>query len=372
MLVHLLAAGRVETAGARSRSRKTTCAVTAVPPSVPPVDIRPLDPDGDAALRAWHVTYQASTTHERPYATPWMLEEVRAQLTSDRPGEKAYAFAGVVDGRVVTAGMVELPLKDNLSKAWVQVDTLPELRRCGYGGAMLEHLTEFARDRDRTVLLAEAAYPFDAPAHGGDHPHAVFLRHHGFSFGLGDVQRALDLPADTVVLRGLVEESEPFHTSYGFRQFRGPVPEDIVEAFGELIGQLVVEAPMGEIELEPEVLDVERIRADEAMFAQSGRTKYTTVAVAADGDLAGYTELVVPAHDPGRVYQWGTLVRPHHRGHRLGQALKARNLLWLQDEESDLRLLTTYNAEGNSHMIGVNEAMGFRPVERLGEFQKHL
>lgn len=336
------------------------------------MDIRPLDPHDDAALRAWHATYLASTTHERPYATPWMLEEVRADLTSDRPGEKAYAFAGIVAGRVATAGMVELPLKDNLSKAFVQVDTLPELRRHGYGGAMLEHLTEFASGHERTVLLAEAAYPVDAPADGGDHPHALFLRKHGFTFGLGDVQRVLDLPADPAVLRGLADEAEPFHAGYGIRQFRGAVPDDIVEGFGELIGQLVVEAPMGEIELEAEVLDVERIRADEAMFEQSGRTKYTTVAVAPDGTIAGYTELVVPAHDPGRVYQWGTLVRRDHRGHRLGQALKARNLLWLQQERPGLRLLSTYNAEVNSHMIGVNDAMGFRPVERLGEFQKHL
>ena len=32
----------------------------------------------------------------------------------------------------------------------------------------------------------------------------------------------------------------------------------------------------------------------------------------------------------------------------------------------------TYNAEVNTHMIGVNDAMGFRPVQRLGEFQKKL
>jgi hypothetical protein len=37
-----------------------------------------------------------------------------------------------------------------------------------------------------------------------------------------------------------------------------------------------------------------------------------------------------------------------------------------------VRRLTTYNAEVNSHMVGVNEAMGFRPVARLGDFQKKL
>ncbi len=127
-----------------------------------------------------------------------------------------------------------------------------------------------------------------------------------------------------------------------------------------------------ELELEPEVFTPERIRADEEVFAASGRTKYTTVALAADGAVAGYSEIVVPRHDPGRAYQWGTLVRRADRGHRLGLATKAHNLAWVQREEPDLRLLVTFNAEVNVHMVGVNEQLGFRPVERLGEFQRQL
>ncbi|WP_274378275.1 MULTISPECIES: hypothetical protein [unclassified Nocardioides] len=32
--------------------------------------------------------------------------------------------------------------------------------------------------------------------------------------------------------------------------------------------------------------------------------------------------------------------------------------------------MTTYNAEVNAHMVGVNERLGFVSVARLGEFQK--
>jgi len=38
----------------------------------------------------------------------------------------------------------------------------------------------------------------------------------------------------------------------------------------------------------------------------------------------------------------------------------------------EVRSITTYNAESNVHMVGVNDALDFRPVERLGEFQKRL
>ena len=63
---------------------------------------------------------------------------------------------------------------------------------------------------------------------------------------------------------------------------------------------------------------------------------------------------------------------PEHRGHRLGLATKAANLLRLQRHRPDLREVRTYNAESNTHMVAVNDAMGFLPVERLGEFERRL
>lgn len=40
--------------------------------------VQPLDAHDDVALRAWHDTFLASHRHERPYAVPLMLEEIRA------------------------------------------------------------------------------------------------------------------------------------------------------------------------------------------------------------------------------------------------------------------------------------------------------
>ena len=179
-------------------------------------------------------------------------------------------------------------------------------------------------------------------------------------------------PSTTPLLDRLAGEAAPHHAGYVIRDFAGPVPEDIIDAFGDLVGSLISEAPMGELDFEPEVFDATRIRADEKVFEASGRTKFTTVAIAPVGEVVAYSELVVPTYDPGRVYQWGTLVRPQHRGHRLGMATKVHNLRRLQEQETGRSVVFTYNAEVNSHMIGVNDAMGFRPVQRLGEFQKKL
>jgi GNAT superfamily N-acetyltransferase len=337
----------------------------------PPLEIRPLDARDDAALAAWHATYLASTRHGREVSAPWMKEEIRAQLTVASPGQRMLGFGGYVDGQPVTVSTLELPLQDNRHLALIELDTHPDHRNRGYGSAMLAHLERIARAHERRVLVTETATPYDGPKDGAGHPHVEFLRKHGFTFAIGDVMRVLDLPADEARLERLADEAAADHPGYEMRQFRDRVPDDIVVSFGKLLGRLNTEAPQGELQIEEEVFDEARIRADEEVFRASGRSKYTTVAIR-DDEVVAYSELVVPAHDPGRVYQWGTLVAPEHRGHRLGMATKARNLLWLQRELPDLRLLVTYNAEVNRHMIAVNDALGFRPVERLGEFQKQL
>ena len=336
------------------------------------LEIRPLDAADPEQMAAWHATYHAAAVHGRDYATPWMAEEMRADFLGERRSEQVHPFAGIVDGAVVNTGALWLPMQDNLHLAQLEVHTHPAHRRRGHGAAMLEHLTDLARRHERRIVTTEASYPYDGPADGAGHPDVAFLTERGFVLALGDVMRVLDLPADPALLTRLAEQAAPFHRDYQIRQFVGPVPDDIIVSFGELIGSLMTEAPVGELEIEPEVFDVDRIRADEVVFAASGRTKYTTVALAPDGAVAAYSEIAVPEHDPGRAYQWGTLARRAHRGHRLGLATKARNLAWLQEQRPGLRLLVTYNAEVNAHMIGVNEQLGFRPVERLGEFQRRL
>jgi hypothetical protein len=168
----------------------------------------------------------------------------------------------------------------------------------------------------------------------------------------------------------LADEAAARHEAFTLRSWPGPVPDDLVAGWARLVGSLMTEAPTGELDVEPEYADVATVRETEALLVAQGRTKYNTVAVDATGDVVAYSDLVTTVHEPGRAYQWGTLVRRDARGHRLGLAVKAANQRLLQRERPDVRELVTYNAEVNSHMIGVNEQLGFVPVARLGEFQK--
>ena len=337
------------------------------------MDLEQINPGNRPALEAWHATVVAAETAGREAtATPWQLPEVEAQLR-DQTDTVRLVVAGIEAGRdVVVSGQVAMPLNHSRGHAMLAVFTHPDHRRRGHGTRMLQHLESIARGHARTVLNAETTWPHDAAADGRGIPGADFLRSHGYDLGLANVMRSLDLPVDDALLDRLAAEAAPHHAAYELRSFVGRVPDDLVAGWAELVGGLSVEAPVGTLERERESAEVADLRRHEALVEAQGRTKYNTAAVAADGTVVAYTDLATTRHDPANAFQWGTLVAPAHRGHRLGLAVKVANLRLFQSFPQAATRLRTWNAEVNAHMIGVNEALGFRAVERLGEFQKRI
>ncbi len=47
-------------------------------------------------------------------------------------------------------------------------------------------------------------------------------------------------------------------------------------------------------------------------------------------------------------------------------------LHWMRDEEPQVRSLITWNAESNSHMVGINELLGYTPIGRAVEVQRRF
>ena len=333
--------------------------------------IVPLDPFDREAFDAWHDAYLQAESASGA-SSPWQLEEIRVLMQEPSQRYLKLGWSGVVDGRVVTSGFLRAPLRDNLDRAEVAVHTVPDAWRRGYGAAMLAHLENAARERGRTILVGESAWPYADGPDGGAAPGPRFAAAHGFDLALGDVMRELRLPVADGVLDELAAEVAPYHREFELRSFVGPVPDELLDGWARLVSSLMTEAPVGDLAVEDETADPAIVRESEQLVELQGRRKYNTVALDASGALVAYTDLATTVHEPGRAYQWGTLVRRDARGHRLGLAVKLANLRLLQDERPDIELLTTYNAEVNTHMIGVNERLGFTPVARLGEFQKRL
>lgn len=321
--------------------------------------IERLDPHDDEQYAAFHAACLAA--HDDEWDRPYSAREKRAQLLDDSAYTETTAVVAHDDaGRVVGAGLVELPLKDNLTLAYVGVMVPPEHRRRGHGRAVLSRLEQIAVAAGRTTLFAEARWPEGADGSA----RTAFAESLGFRRDLVDAHRVLSLPAHL--------PEAPVRDGYTLQAWRGPCPPAWVNQYANLLSLIVQEAPSGEYPLENEFFDAARVRRDEELLVAQGRVMQVVVAVAPDGLLAGHTQLVFSESDSDEVYQWDTLVLAEHRGHALGLSLKVAAMRAAADLLAGRRHVHTFNAAANGPMIAVNEAMGFRLVGWLGEYVREL
>ncbi|WP_336646663.1 GNAT family N-acetyltransferase [Microbacterium sp. USHLN186] len=333
--------------------------------------------------RWWHAYAAAKHADMGEDALVWTLEESRAEMQQHSATTERRTYVALRDGAVVGAGSLALGLKDNLHAAALGVTVPAEHRQRGVGSALLAYIEAEARDAGRRTFRAETAWPAAAPADGSGQPGIDFARRHGYALALGDLQNRLTLPVPDRMIAELLHEApheaEPTTVpesaspaaGYDIRSWVGPVPEEFVAEWAALDAVLDTEAPTGDLDIEAGVADVADHRADEALQQAQGRTSFGTVAVAPDGRVAAYTQLVVSGDD-GNAYQWGTLVRHEDRGHGLGLRVKLVNLRMLQQHSPHVPRIYTYNAESNAHMLAVNTRLGFVATGRLGELQKRI
>ncbi|HEX6077144.1 MAG TPA: GNAT family N-acetyltransferase [Micromonosporaceae bacterium] len=328
-----------------------------------------VDPFDDVGLAAWYRAFQEGIDAGRHCPATWKLPELTVWL---RQGSRAYrwqAYAAVDGKRVVGGALVTLPLLDNLKLVMFDLAVPPVERRHGVGSALYQRVLEVARGEGRRSLLTEVVEPYQEK---GPDAGIGFAEHRGFTCRSRELHRVLDLPVEPATLDRLARQAAEHHGDYRFRAWSGPCPDDLLIGYVTLCGRMMHEVPLGDLDYEPEHWDAARVRDGERWQQAQGRARWITVAVSPDGTLAGYTVLTVPGHDPEVVYQDNTLVLPEHRGHRLGVALKVANLRAVVAAHPQRRLVHTWNAEDNDPMVAVNDAMGFRPVERIGEWQRDL
>ncbi|MBO0981990.1 GNAT family N-acetyltransferase [Microbacterium sp. SD291] len=336
------------------------------------LEISRIDPFDDVAVDAWWDAYAAAERADRGRdAVVWSREESRSELQQESAISERRAYLLRDGGTVVGSASLGLPLKDNTHVAHLAVSVHPGNRRRGHGSAALSFLELEAKASGRTTAQASTSWPFGLGPDGTGSPGREFSRRRGYALALGDVQNRLPLPVRPGLLERIEAEIAGFVAGYRIRSWAGPIPDDVVESWTALDATLETEAPTGDLDIEPQKPDVDSIREVESLLVAQRRTSLGTIALAADGTAAAYTQLVLSADD-GNAYQWGTLVRAADRGHRLGIAVKVANLRMLQHEAPQAKAVYTYNAESNAHMLAVNTLLGFRPSERMGELQKRL
>jgi GNAT superfamily N-acetyltransferase len=344
------------------------------------VIVSAVDPHDEGAFDEWFHVLDVTDQERWPGLPGWQrVERLAMALDEDGPVVHRAVVArsgagagapGAAAGQVCGIGELQLPRRENLDLAEVDVRVLPAFRRMGVGRAIVAALEEIAVVAGRTELTGSDEVPVRPGYLDAAQP---FARDLGFSAVQQNVRRELQLPLDPDRVRALREAPKARPVGYTLLTFTDRWPDALVADRCELGRRMSTDVPMGDQVLDEEVWDEQRVRQLEAAMAAQNRAKVITAARHDEsGRVVGFTELAVPLGAPESVWQHDTLVLREHRGHSLGFAMKVANVLELAERYPAVRRVNTWNAAENEHMIATNEAMGFEVTALSTTWRKSL
>jgi|SRR5690349_2691452 GNAT superfamily N-acetyltransferase len=355
------------------------------------VEIRP--------IRLPHHAGAADDAELGAYAALLRRLDIEALGTSDltrRPQEvledlrradfTRYTAIGAFDAdRLVGLVEVQWELDDDAATAYIEVlGVEPDRRRAGIGSALLAAAEEASRTAGRPTTVLSADHLIDAADAAGPRLHAPqgdadiaadapavrFALARGYALGQLYRVSAMDVAGRGDEFRRLLGASlEQASDGYRLVAWQDEAPDELLASLAAAHERMSTDPPAGAIEWGLEQWDAARIRDGERRARDVGRTHLNVVAVAPDGEVAGFTELsLLP--DSAAVEQWDTIVLAPHRGHRLGMRMKLANLVALDDADPTRERIYTWNADENEHMLAINVALGFRPFALESTWQR--
>ena len=327
------------------------------------VGIRALDwsspPDVDAIVGIRAAAHPVDQPGDPALCPVWW----RNEGTHPWPAMAQPAWLAEEGGEPVGFVQAYLALRENLDVWTYELVVHPAHRGRGVSARLLAHVEDTARADERPRLLTEVAEPVWG-----------FAETAGYRRVLVDVQRRLDLGGLDEESHGrLLADARRRSAGYSLVQWVGSTPAEELDDVAVLEARMSSDPPFDDLEWEPETPDPERVRERDAMVVGRGMTRYVTVVHDdATGAVVGSTSIARLATLAAGAEQWETIVLEEHRGHRLGLLLKLENLRFFREHEAAVRTIDTWNAESNTHMIAVNDALGFRVVRRWGECERRL
>lgn len=301
----------------------------------------------------------------------------------DTPYRRTRAITAHADGELAGLAHIEMDLTTQ-EGAEIDVSLAPEHDDGPVADALFAALERIAREHDRRVLQSWTIHrtePVDdrvvPPTGAGWIPRdAAYRRMTRNGFALGQVERNsvfdLDGPYDAVD-RLLEEALAKAGPDYRPVWWSGPTPPEYADGYARAIARMWSDVPAGDLSTEQSVWDAERIFERDGRFAEAGTLMGVTLVIhEPSGEVAAFNELSIGPDRARPTSQWGTLVMPEHRGHRLGAIVKCVGLKRWHELVPTSPRVSTFNAEENRYMLDVNEAVGFVAASYAGAWEKKL
>lgn len=263
-------------------------------------------------------------------------------------------------GPVARAELLTRRGEENRHAAYLLVEVVPAARRRGLGRHLVDRAVERARADGREVLTSEAV-----PGSAG----RELLERLGFAHEFDQVcNRLVVSEVDRTMLARWQQRAGERARGYELVVWEGPCPPELVDRFAGVLGVMNT-APHGQ-DFSVVATTPDQVQAWDQARLERG-TPWWTAAIRHDesDELIGFTQIVFSGAEPRLGFQLGTAVDPAHRTLGLGRWLKAAMLDRVRAERSELEVLVTWNAGGNAAMVGINRQLGFREVQRFGQWR---
>ncbi|MFG2337232.1 GNAT family N-acetyltransferase [Streptomyces yangpuensis] len=317
-------------------------------------------PPSDTEVDAWLAVLTAAAAADLPQLPPPSRVEVAGRLrvtpVRGRPVLWTAGENGSRDGGDGVAGLLLFTEEGNTHTAFLDVLTVrPGARRRGVGTALWERVREELLAHGRTSVAAMLDL-------GG--PGQAFAEAMGFENVLPMAWYTRELPADVPV-------PAPATPGYELLTWHGLVPAAWAPAAAAAHAAME-DAPTGDMDERIQTWTPERLHALQQVVLDRGGEMITVAAVTPGGEVAAYTEIVLPDPEGTSAVQYDTVVVPAHRGHGLGRAVKAHMAAQAAARHPRLRRIATTVADENGPMRAVNEALGYRRERGVGIYQIKL
>ncbi|XVU26471.1 GNAT family N-acetyltransferase [Actinoplanes sp. CA-054009] len=259
------------------------------------------------------------------------------------------------DGRPL--GVASLRLPPDGGHADLELDVHPAERRGGVGSRLLESVVAAADVQRglRSVLTQPVGEGSD-----GDR----FCAARGLRLVLRLTYTRLDLTLPEVAAVADV-------AGYRLIHWEGMVADGLAETFARSRSAMD-DMPMDDADYTPDPWDVGRLRAVADAVSRRGEILCVTAAQSEDGEIVGFTELVVPGDGTGDGQHYGTGVLPGHRGRGLARWMKAAQIGRVRARFPELAGLLADTADSNAAMRRVNDFLGYAFSHRSLIYQYDL
>ncbi|MCX4748166.1 GNAT family N-acetyltransferase [Kitasatospora sp. NBC_01287] len=319
------------------------------------LDIQPLDPHHapEQLLADYHAMRAATVAVDTPKDPPLSYEAAIGRLRTPPLEDGPWRFwVGHLDGRLAGSVGFALPEGPNSGIVNVEVQVHPELRRRGVGTALLRAVLPAVLETRRDTVLGFFMNP--------DSPAARWAGGLGFEVTQSMVLQVLPIASTPAQLWDV-----PVPTGYRLEQWTGVTPEPLIDSYA-VARQAIEDAPLGRTSYLPTPWTPARIRETDRELAAAGTEQLVVVAIEdATDQVVGVHVIHRPPHRRELGLIQDTSVPAAHRGHGLGLAMKAAMMRRLTDERPEMERILTTTATTNTHMIGINEALGYHAARTV-------